>query len=429
MSLLDADLPSDRCWIRLGEAYEVSRKPRGLSIPALVPFSPMELVPEGGVPDLAFEMRPVEKLTSGTYFRRGDVLVAKITPSFENGKRALTTNFPYPFGYATTEVIPLRPLAVRDPRFLFYYLLHPDVCAFVAEKMEGATGRQRVPEHVLLDLPFPDVPDESRIAGALELVQHAVAAETSSLANVSKLKSAAMRELFTRGLRGEAQKESEVGSIPESWKVKPIDDHFVLHSGGTPSRSIPAYWENGTIPWVKTGEVNYSLVTDTEECITALGLENSAAKLLPAGTVLIAMYGQGVTRGRVAILGIDAACNQACAAFRPKDNAIKVKFLYFQLAHAYERLRSLSHGGQQQNLNMDIVGQFPIAFPDDVTEQQEIIDVLEALDAKIETHRNKKQILERLFESLLHKLMIGEIRASDLDLSALDGQTANEVPA
>lgn len=318
-----------------------------------------------------------------------------------------------------------------DPAFVAFYLHYWHMIGETQRLQNATTGIRNLDwsKYIETEIPQPELSVQHQITRILKFARAAYTGEDQLLDLLRLAKSEAMRELFTRGLRGEAQKESEVGSIPESWKVKPIDEHFVLHSGGTPSRSMPAYWESGSIPWVKTGEVNYSLVADTEERITALGLENSAAKLLPAGTLLIAMYGQGVTRGRVAILGIDAACNQACAAFRPKDNAIKVKFLYFQLAHAYERLRSLSHGGQQQNLNMDIVGQFPIPFPDDLTEQQEIIDVLESLDAKIETHRNKKKLLERLFESLLHKLMTGEIRVSDLDLSALDAVKANEVSA
>jgi type I restriction enzyme S subunit len=423
MSLLDAVLPSDRKWVRLGDVYEITRKPRNLILPALVPFAPMDMVPQGGAYDLNYEMRPAETLTSGTYFESGNVLVAKITPSFENGKRALAINFPHPFGYATTEVIPLRPLGTRDPRFLFYYLLHPDVCAFVAEKMEGATGRQRVPDQVLLDLPFPDVPEEASIASILELVQRAIAVERGALDNVAKLKTSAMKHLFTRGLRGEAQKESELGPIPESWTTATIGENFSLQSGGTPSRSNPAYWNGGTIPWVKTGEVDYGTIRKTEEHITWLGLEESAAKVLPAGTLLIAMYGQGITRGKVAILGIDAACNQACAALTPKNGRVKTKFLFFQLSHSYERLRTLSHGGQQQNLNMDIVREFSIAFPGDAAEQEEIVNVLDAIDKKMELHSMKAAAMTSLFESLLHKLMTGEILPSGLNVTALNPQS------
>ncbi len=117
---------------------------------------------------------------------------------------------------------------------------------------------------------------------------------------------------------------------------------------GTPDRGNAAYWDGGTIPWVKTGQVNYCVIADTEEKITLSGLEDSAAKLLPKGTVLVAMYGQGITRGKVALLGIEAATNQACVGLIPTNGSVLPEYLYHYLTYSYDRLRSLSHGTQQQ---------------------------------------------------------------------------------
>ena len=174
----------------------------------------------------------------------------------------------------------------------------------------------------------------------------------------------------------------------------------------------------GTVPWVKTTEVNYCVIRKTEECITQAGLNGSAAKLLPRGTLLLAMYGQGVTRGKVAILGVEASCNQACAALRPTDNTIETMYLYHFLSAQYEAIRQLAHGGQQQNLNLDILRALRVAFPTSREEQQEIVAILDAIDRKIDLHRKKRAVLDELFKALLHKLMTGEIRVGDLDLSA-----------
>lgn len=389
---------------------------------AEIPFAAMEAIPQGGAYDPSFTMKAPQAITSGTYFERGDVLVAKITPSFENGKQALVRSLPEPFGYATTEVIPLHPSKPgHDPRLLFFYLLHPDVRHHVAEKMEGSTGRQRVPEGVLLDLQIPEIDshEQSAIADALETLHAAAAAETNAEQNASALRRAAMNALFARGRHKEAQKDSDIGPIPASWLVDRLGTHHAVISGGTPSRSNPAFWSGGTIPWVKTGEVNYCVINETEEHITPLGIQNSAAKLLQAGTVLMAMYGQGVTRGKVAILGINAACNQACAAITPKNDAILPRYLYHFLSWRYEDIRSLAHGGQQQNLNLEIVRDLRVAYPKSWNEQEAIVTVLDALDQKIELHKKKREVLEELFKSLLHKLMTGEITVPDLDLSAL----------
>ena len=189
------------------------------------------------------------------------------------------------------------------------------------------------------------------------------------------------------------------------------------------------YWVGGAIPWVKTTEVNYCVIDKTDEHITSEGLAQSAAKLLPAGTLLLAMYGQGVTRGRVAILGIDAACNQACAAIRAIDDCIEGRYLYHYLVSRYEAIRQLAHGGQQQNLNLDIVRDLPVVFPSDKAEQREIVAILDAIDRKIDAHQRKRAVLDDLFRSLLHKLMTGEIAVRDLDLSSLNRAafTAEEV--
>ena len=139
MSLLDTEL-AGRQWLRVGDTYEVTRKPRGLDVSSLpeIPFASMAAIPEGGAYHSAFTMKTPDGIKSGTYFERGDILVAKITPSFENGKQALTTALPTSFGYATTEVIPLRPrMQANDPRLLFFYLLHPDIRHHIAERMEG----------------------------------------------------------------------------------------------------------------------------------------------------------------------------------------------------------------------------------------------------------------------------------------------------
>ena len=142
-----------------------------------------------------------------------------------------------------------------------------------------------------------------------------------------------MQNLFTRGPRGEEQKETEIGSVPESWVIESINGHFSVTSGGTPSRRTPMFWTSGTIPWVKTTEINYCVIQETEEHITQAGLDQSAAKLLPPETLLLAMYGQGVTRGRVAILGIEATCNQACAAINPHDDVVVDTKLPLSLSH------------------------------------------------------------------------------------------------
>ena len=175
------------------------------------------------------------------------------------------------------------------------------------------------------------------------------------------------------------------------------------------------------MPWVKTAEVDYCVITETEEHISAVAIADGAAKVFSAGTLLLAMYGQGVTRGKVAVLGIDAACNQACAAITRTDGTVETRYLYHFLASRYDAIRELAHGGQQQNLNLDIVRDIPIAYPLDKREQAELVAVLDACDVKRKLHERVQDVLQRLFDQLLQALMTRHVRVEDFDLSALQG--------
>jgi type I restriction enzyme, S subunit len=149
--------------------------------------------------------------------------------------------------------------------------------------------------------------------------------------------------------------------LPEGWKQVRLGDIARISSGGTPDRSEPRYW-NGNIPWVTTGEIQFNTITDTAEKITAEGLKNSSAKLFPPGTLLMAMYGQGKTRGQVAKLGIEAATNQACAAMRLSDDC-DLDYIYQSLASHYEAIRELGNAGAQQNLSAALVKGITLPLP------------------------------------------------------------------
>lgn len=174
-----------------------------------------------------------------------------------------------------------------------------------------------------------------------------------------------------------------------------------ISSGGTPDRTCHDYW-GGSIPWVKTGEIQFNTITRTEEYITDKAIRETAARMYPSGTLLMAMYGQGKTRGQVALLGVDAAINQACAAITPND-AADAKYLFQYLAYQYANVRKLSNTGNQENLNAELIRSIPVFFPDKETRCKiaEILsawdDGLEKLDALIAAkERRKKGLMQRL---------------------------------
>jgi type I restriction enzyme S subunit len=413
------NIPSDWSTMSLKNACEFTVKPRALDVSDFpdVAFVPMDLIPTGRLAFSDFTLKPPASITSGTYFEEGDLLVSKITPCFENGKQGIARSIPNGFGFATTEVIPIkeRPGISHLP-FVAFYLLHHEVRSILASTMEGATGRQRLPKDVLADfpVPLPPIQEQRDIGELLSQILKATEYQAAIASRFKSLKAATMAKLFHEGLRGEPLKASELGLIPESWDAIRLGTCCKMKSGGTPSRSIPEYW-NGSIPWVKTTEVDYREIKETEEFITEKGLAESSARLFPAGTVLMAMYGQGVTRGRVALLGIPATTNQACAAFFP-DETISAHFLYAYFTHAYEDVRRLGHGANQQNLSLELLEQIWIPRPRDKEEQEEIFNVINSLQRRTQVAEEEVRALEQLFAATLHQLITGEVRLKDIDI-------------
>lgn len=301
-----------------------------------------------------------------------------------------------------------------DIEFLYFLLLHINL-----KRVLGDVGVPGLNREVAYKekAKFPsDKSEQRRIAHILTTVQTAIEQQAKLIDLTRELKSALMKKLFTEGLRGEKQKETEIGLVPAGWDVSNIGEVARFQSGGTPSREKPEYWSGGTIPWVKTGEINYKVIETTEEFITDEGLNNSAARLLPKGTLLCAMYGQGITRGRVGILGLDATTNQACAAITPFDeDQVSTWFLYYYMQYHYQNLRELGHGANQRNLNMDLIKSFPLSYPAS-DEQKEIVKSLSVIDKKISQIEQKRTLLEELFRTLLHQLMTGQVRVKDLDI-------------
>ncbi|MGQ3663336.1 restriction endonuclease subunit S [Citrobacter braakii] len=195
--------------------------------------------------------------------------------------------------------------------------------------------------------------------------------------------------------------------VPKGWELSSIGKISDVSSGGTPSRNNEAYW-NGNIPWVTTAEVQFKIIEDTVEKITEEGLANSSAKLFPAGTILMAMYGQGKTRGQVAKLGIDASTNQACAAI-VLHTGYEVDFYYQFLISQYENIREMANSGGQQNLSGGIVKSIPVPVPP-LTEQKKIAKILSTWDNAISVTEKLLANSQQQKKALMQQLLTGKKR-------------------
>ena len=208
------------------------------------------------------------------------------------------------------------------------------------------------PSHLRkVKIPVPALPIQHQIVSELDTLIDIITKKKQQLADLDTLAQATFYDMFGDPVNNE-----------KGWEVKPLNKITKVGTGGTPSRTREQEFYNGNINWAKTTEVNGNYILDTEEKITDLALAESNCKVFPIGTILLAMYGQGKTRGNVGFLKIKAATNQACAAIPPNEEMNQV-FLFEHLKTLYLYLRGLARGGNQENLNLNIVGNIKIILP------------------------------------------------------------------
>lgn len=198
--------------------------------------------------------------------------------------------------------------------------------------------------------------------------------------------------------------------LPKGWHRSTLGEIARITSGGTPDRNTPEYW-GGDVPWVTTGEIQFNTITDTIEKITKTGLQNSSAKLFPPGTLLMAMYGQGKTRGQVAKLAIEAATNQNSAAILLNDG--HDPDFYFQfLSSQYENIRDFGHSGGISHLNAGLLKQIAVPVAP-INEQRRVSHILSTWDQAIATMERLVVNSQRQVEALLQQLLIKPVARGD----------------
>lgn len=203
-------------------------------------------------------------------------------------------------------------------------------------------------------------------------------------------------------------KASELGMIPQEWKIRRIGDFTDCTAGGTPSTQVSSYW-GGEIPWMSSGELHLKQVYDVVGRITQKGLENSSTKFVPANSVLIGLAGQGKTRGTVAISKIPLCTNQSIAAIFPTDE-FNSTFLFYNLENRYDELRALSTGdGGRGGLNLTIIRNVLVKFPP-LPEQTAIATALSDTDALISSLQTLIAKKKAIKLSAMQNLLSGKIR-------------------
>ena len=325
----------------------------------------------------------------------------------------------------------LRPkLPGVEPRFYVYFLQS----AFTQLGIfEGAGNKTTIPNLsrtrlASLEVPRPPADEQRAVAHVLALVRRAAQRHKSAAARAEELKRAAMRELFARGLRSESQKETEIGPVPASWDVVKFECTRAWLQYGTSARCTvePAEYPVLRIPNIGAGIVDPN---DLKFC-TVSAVEAEKYMLVDGDLLFIRTNGVLDRLGSCAVYdGVPERALFASYLIRARLKAIvEPRFVaYFYGSEHGTALvagRATPAADGKYNLNTGTIDALPLPLPPTLDEQREIIALLYAIDRKINIHRRKRDLLDELFRSLLHKLMTGEIRVSDLDLSALPAEAS-----
>ena len=395
--------------------------------------------------------------SAGSYFTQGDVLYGRLRPYLNK------IYMPDFTGLASGEFIVFPTQEFLDNAYLKYFLNQIEFATYATRINAG--DRPRVDFGQLADYPFPlpPLPEQHRIVAEIEKqftrLDASVAALKRARANLKRYRASVLkaacegklvpteaelarsegrdyepadrlleRILVERRAKWESQKKrrrkykepaapdtSDLPGLPEGWVWCGIGESFDVYVGSTPRRARADFWD-GDIPWVSSGEISFTRIKATRECITEDGLKNSSVTLHPKGTVLLGMIGEGKTRGQVSILDIPACNNQNSAAIRVSESGLPPEYVYYYLWGQYDATRRVGSGNNQPALNKTRVQELTLPLPP-LAEQRRIVaeverrlSVIQQAEATVEAGLKRA---ERLRQSILKEAFSGRLVPQD----------------
>ena len=395
--------------------------------------------------------------SSGSYFVQGDVLYGRLRPYLNK------VYMPSFTGLASGEFIVFPSQNFLDNAYLKYFLNQVEFASFATRLNAGDRPRVNFDQFANYPLPLSPLPEQRRIVAEIEKhftrLDASVAALKRAQANLKRyrasvLKSACEGKLVPteaelarsegrdyepadllldrivteRRAQWESQKNRrgkykepippdtpDLPDLPEGWLWSRIGESFEVYVGSTPRRARSDFW-SGDIPWVSSGEVSFSRINATHECITEVGLKNSSVTLHPKGTVLLGMIGEGKTRGQVSILDIPACNNQNSAAIRVSESGLPPEYVFYYLWGQYDATRRIGSGNNQPALNKSRVQELLIPLPPlaeqhrIVTEIDRRLSVIQKAEAAVEASLVRA---DRLRQSILKQAFSGKLVPQD----------------
>ena len=336
------------------------------------------------------------EFNGGAKFCNGDTVMARITPCLENGKTAYVDMLDDgEIGFGSTEFIVMRAkTGISDPQFVYYTAINPVFRNVAVKSMVGSSGRQRVQQSVLeeLELSVPDLDEQRRIGDFLARIDEKIALNDRINDNLQQQAAALFANFYD-------QAETEVG----------FTEMIQILGGGTPKTGESSYW-NGDIPFFTPKDVGFPYTLTTEKTITEEGLAHCNSRLYPINTVFVTARG---TVGKVGLPGVPMAMNQSCYALVGKDT--HQLLVYFYTLKAVDRLKHKASGAVFDAITTrDFEAENIMKLSDDDTKA--FLDVAEPIYQAVLNNSIENLRLSELRDSLLPKLMNGEIDVTDIRL-------------
>ena len=357
-----------------------------------------------------------EQVSKGfTTFQDKDVLLAKITPCFENGKGGFVDNLQNGVGFGSTEFHVLRAKENSDPHFIYQVTNYPEFRIKGETNMTGSAGQRRVPTDYLktFDVVFPPLPEQQKIATILTSVDTVIEKTRAQIDKLKDLKTGMMQELLTQGIGHTEFKNTPVGRIPKAWEIQNINGLVTkVGSGVTPRGGSAAYVSSG-VPLIRSQNV-YSdgLRLEDVAYITAEQHKKMGNSQLKPNDVLLNITGASI--GRCHYLPSDfkeGNVNQHVCIIRPKQSVINSAFLAYLLNSelGQRQIMSLQAGGNREGINFQQIREISFAIPT-LPEQQKIVNVLQSIDTKIIAANQKFNSVEQTKKALMQDLLTGNVR-------------------
>jgi len=360
-----------------------------------------------------------EKLTKNHKVEKGDLLQVRVGGKDTIGQTAIF-NLDFDVSiYVSLAHIKLNKLAFNGyVQFLCNSIEFKNYCGVLMKKGAGVANLN-VSDVEIMRIPLPPLQEQTQIANYLnyktEQLDSLIAKKEQLISLLQEERKAMINQVVTKGLDPNVpMKDSGIewlGKIPEHWCNSNLKWFCEIYSGGTPSKNIDEYWINGTVPWLNSGTVNQGNIIKPSHFITNDALNNSSAKWIPEKSLVIALAGQGKTKGMVAQVMFKATCNQSMGIIVPNER-IDNRFLMYWLRNNYQKIRNLGGGDKRDGLNLQMIGSIPIPIPP-LNEQIKISNFInkqnddtKSLISKIQ---NEINLLKEYKTALISEVVTGKV--------------------